>query len=73
MYQSAIKTLQTWGRLGDQFGRKRIFIAGVLVFVAGSIMVGGSSASRQKRSATRASTWPASSWPPSAWARSCSA
>ena len=26
----------TWGRIGDQVGRKRIFIAGVTVFVVGS-------------------------------------
>ena len=30
----------TWGRIGDQVGRKRIFIAGVSVFVAGSALVG---------------------------------
>jgi len=30
----------TWGKLGDLFGRKRIFIAGVVTFVAGSILVG---------------------------------
>jgi EmrB/QacA subfamily drug resistance transporter len=33
----------TWGRVGDQIGRKRIFIAGVAVFVAGSLMAGVSS------------------------------
>lgn len=30
----------TWGRIGDQVGRKRIFIAGVAVFVVGSLMAG---------------------------------
>jgi EmrB/QacA subfamily drug resistance transporter len=30
----------TWGRVGDQVGRKRIFMAGVSVFVAGSILAG---------------------------------
>ena len=32
----------TWGRIGDQVGRKRIFIAGVSVFVLGSVLAGGS-------------------------------
>lgn len=32
----------TWGRIGDQVGRKRIFIAGVAVFVVGSLMAGAS-------------------------------
>src|ERR1700756_3187517 len=32
--------LLTWGKLGDQFGRKRIFIAGVILFVIGSIIDG---------------------------------
>jgi MFS family permease len=30
----------TWGRVGDQIGRKRIFIVGVSVFVAGSMLAG---------------------------------
>ena len=30
----------TWGRVGDQIGRKRIFIAGVVMFVAGSLLAG---------------------------------
>jgi len=30
--------LLTWGKLGDQFGRKRIFIAGIVVFVVGSVV-----------------------------------
>lgn len=30
----------TWGRIGDQIGRKRIFIAGVTVFVGGSLLAG---------------------------------
>src|SRR5213594_371859 len=32
--------LLTWGKLGDQFGRKRIFIAGIILFVIGSIIDG---------------------------------
>jgi EmrB/QacA subfamily drug resistance transporter len=30
----------TWGRLADQLGRKRIFIAGVITFVVSSILAG---------------------------------
>lgn len=30
----------TWGRIGDQIGRKRIFIAGVVMFVIGSLLAG---------------------------------
>lgn len=32
--------LITWGKLGDQFGRRNIFIAGALVFLAGSAGTG---------------------------------
>ena len=34
--------LLTWGKLGDEFGRKRIFIAGVSLFILGSIIDGQS-------------------------------
>lgn len=30
----------TWGKLGDQFGRRRMFIAGLVTFVVGSLIVG---------------------------------
>jgi EmrB/QacA subfamily drug resistance transporter len=33
-----------WGKLGDQWGRKRVLIAGVLIFVAGSWLCGLSGA-----------------------------
>lgn len=33
-------TLLTFGRVADRFGRRRIFVAGVLVFVAGSVVAG---------------------------------
>lgn len=33
----------TWGRIGDEIGRRRIFIAGVVVFAVGSVIVGISS------------------------------
>jgi EmrB/QacA subfamily drug resistance transporter len=32
--------LLTWGKLSDEFGRKRIFMAGISLFVAGSIVDG---------------------------------
>src|SRR5437899_751509 len=32
--------LLTWGKLGDQFGRKRIFLAGIVLFVVGSVIDG---------------------------------
>ncbi len=32
--------LLTWGKLSDEFGRKRIFIGGVVMFVAGSVATG---------------------------------
>jgi EmrB/QacA subfamily drug resistance transporter len=32
--------LLTWGKLGDQFGRKRIFVAGIVLFVFGSVIDG---------------------------------
>jgi EmrB/QacA subfamily drug resistance transporter len=31
-----------WGRLGDQFGRRRIFIAGISTFMVGSLLTGAS-------------------------------
>jgi len=31
-----------WGRLGDQFGRKKIFAAGIVTFMAGSLFTGAS-------------------------------
>ncbi|MBO0888877.1 MFS transporter, partial [Candidatus Bathyarchaeota archaeon] len=34
--------LLTWGKLGDEFGRKRIFMAGISLFVIGSIVDGQS-------------------------------
>ncbi|HVH15941.1 MAG TPA: MFS transporter [Candidatus Angelobacter sp.] len=32
--------LLTWGKLSDEYGRKRIFVAGILLFVVGSIIDG---------------------------------
>src|SRR6266851_8402270 len=32
--------LLTWGKLSDEFGRKRIFIGGISLFIAGSIIDG---------------------------------
>src|SRR5690349_4435472 len=32
--------LLTWGKLGDEFGRKRILVVGVAIFVIGSIIDG---------------------------------
>jgi EmrB/QacA subfamily drug resistance transporter len=32
--------LLTWGKLGDQFGRRKIFLAGISLFVLGSIIDG---------------------------------
>src|SRR5664279_1630325 len=35
--------LITWGKLGDQYGRRNIFIGGAIVFTAGSLGVGTAS------------------------------
>ncbi len=35
--------LITWGKLGDQYGRRNIFIAGAVVFAVGSLGVGAAS------------------------------
>src|ERR1700751_1197780 len=32
--------LLTWGKLGDEFGRKRILVVGVAIFVLGSVIDG---------------------------------
>src|SRR5215472_7165539 len=32
--------LLTWGKLGDEFGRRRIFLAGITLFIIGSIIDG---------------------------------
>src|SRR6266851_4083245 len=32
--------LLTWGKLSDEFGRKRIFVSGISLFIAGSIIDG---------------------------------
>src|SRR5690348_14309283 len=32
--------LLTWGKLSDEFGRKRIFVSGITLFIAGSIIDG---------------------------------
>src|SRR6266704_1453485 len=32
--------LLTWGKLGDEYGRRRIFMAGISLFVLGSIIDG---------------------------------
>ena len=35
-----IATIPLWGRLADMFGRKRIFLAGMIIFLAGSALCG---------------------------------
>jgi EmrB/QacA subfamily drug resistance transporter len=35
-----IATIPLWGRLADMFGRKRIFLAGMAIFMLGSILCG---------------------------------
>src|SRR6266849_9586711 len=32
--------LLTWGKLGDEFGRKRILVTGIAIFVFGSVIDG---------------------------------
>src|SRR6266852_6834551 len=32
--------LLTWGKLGDEYGRKRILVAGIAIFVVGSVIDG---------------------------------
>jgi len=36
-------TLILWGKIGDQYGRRRLFLIGVLIFGTGSALVGASS------------------------------
>ena len=47
----------TWGRIGDQVGRKRIFIAGVTVFVLGSVFAGASRSINMLIAARRSRVW----------------
>jgi EmrB/QacA subfamily drug resistance transporter len=37
-----IATIPLWGRLADMFGRKRIFLTGMIVFLLGSVLCGTS-------------------------------
>jgi EmrB/QacA subfamily drug resistance transporter len=42
-----IATIPIWGRLADMFGRKRIFLAGMAIFLLGSVLCGLSSSMLQ--------------------------
>ncbi len=42
-----IATIPIWGRLADMFGRKRIFLAGMAIFLLGSVFCGLSSSMLQ--------------------------
>jgi MFS family permease len=35
-------TTQVWGKLGDQYGRKNLFLAAIVIFLAGSVLCGQS-------------------------------
>ena len=35
-------TTQVWGKLGDQYGRKHLFLAAIVIFLAGSVLCGQS-------------------------------
>ena len=37
-----IATIPLWGRFADMYGRKRIFLAGMVIFLVGSILCGAS-------------------------------
>jgi EmrB/QacA subfamily drug resistance transporter len=37
-----IATIPLWGRLADMFGRKRVFLTGMIIFLVGSILCGTS-------------------------------
>jgi EmrB/QacA subfamily drug resistance transporter len=35
-------SLPVWGRLSDQYGRRRVFLCGIAIFLAGSVLAGAS-------------------------------
>jgi MFS family permease len=37
---AATATTQVWGKLGDQYGRKYLFIAAIVIFLIGSALSG---------------------------------
>src|SRR6202034_4274148 len=37
---AATATTQVWGKLGDQYGRKYLFVAAIVIFLAGSALSG---------------------------------
>ena len=37
-----IATIPLWGRFADMYGRKKIFLAGMTIFVIGSVLCGAS-------------------------------
>ena len=47
----------TWGRIGDQVGRKRIFMAGITVFVLGSVFAVRRAASTCSSRHVRSRAW----------------
>jgi MFS family permease len=54
-------TTQVWGKLGDQYGRKYLFLTAIVIFLVGSVLCG------QSRNMGMLTAWPARCSAASSW------